>query len=158
MRDDAKPRARRLPGNGFGKRGVARQVVTQILDHLRRFVAGEGATMMRIGVDVVAEIGQPVRVEHHEGRDAALAGTAAEFTQRLHRAFPGALERTARDLRQHQGRHVADLGRKNEFSHGNASPCARPRQAADPSQRNTSAIRSSRTIETLPLPASIWAT
>jgi hypothetical protein len=111
------PGLTRLRRDRVGKQRVARQVVAQILDHVRGFVAGERALMMRIGIDMVAEIGQPVGVEHDEGRDAAFRRAAAEFAQRPHRVFPRRFERTARNLRQHQRRDVGDFGGKNELSH-----------------------------------------
>jgi hypothetical protein len=126
MGDHAEPGIARLLRDRFREHGVTRQVVTQILDHVRGFMAGEGAAMLRIGVDVVAEIGQPVGIEHDEGRDAAASGAPAELAQRAHRVLPRRLERTARHLRQHQRRHVGDLGGKNKLSHRGfpvAAPC-----------------------------------
>ncbi|MBA7638700.1 hypothetical protein ES703_46356 [subsurface metagenome] len=101
----------------FRERGIAGQVVAQILDHVRRFVTGEGAAVMRIGVDVVAEIGQPVGVEHHEGRHLALDCAAAKLAQGFNRALARGLQRAALGLRQHQRGHVADLGGKDQLSH-----------------------------------------
>ena len=82
---------------------------------------------------------------------------AAVLRQPLARADPRGRRRARRSLPQgvrragaerQCGEARADIGRR---VHGQ-------RQVAGSSQRNASAIRSSRTIDTLPLPASIWAT
>ena len=52
------------------------------------------------------------------------------------------------------GRNELRMWRSARGAERSGSTCRTKRY----SQRNTSAIRNSRTIETLPLPASIWAT
>ena len=52
-----------------------------------------------------------------EARDAGLNVIA-------HRVFPRLPQRTALDLRQHQRRHVGDLGGENQLSHRSISPVA----------------------------------
>ncbi len=150
VRDDVQASLARLRRDGFGQFGVARQVVAQILDHVRGLVAGERPPMMRIGVDMVAEIGEPVRVEHDEGRDAAIPRAPAEFAQRAHGVFPRRFQRTARNLRQHQRRNVGDLGGKNELSH---QEILLSQNTDDGMARNPDPIRSNR----ITLPASVRA-
>jgi hypothetical protein len=175
--DDIQPGLASLAGDGFGEGGIARQIVAQILDHVRRLVACERAAMLRIGIDVVAEVGKPVGIEHDEGPDTAFPGTAAEFAQGAHRAFPRRSQRTSLELRHHQRRHVTDLGGKSQRSHRTFLPLSGaviltaadiyPQRitirsgslsAADHyPQRIACAIRNSSMIDTLPFPASIWA-
>ncbi len=62
-----------------------------------------------------------MRVEHDEGRHLALAGAAAQFAQGFDRAGPRRSERAAFDFRQHQGRHMRDLGGEDELSHADIS-------------------------------------
>jgi hypothetical protein len=117
VRQRFEARVRRLIRDCLRKRRIARHVVAQILDHLRRFMACEGAALMRIGVDVVAEIGKPVRVEHHESRHAAFPRAAAKFAQRIDGLLPRRLQRAALGFRQYQRRHMADFGGKYNLSH-----------------------------------------
>jgi len=127
VRHDVEAVASRLLRDRFGQRRITGQIVAQVLDHLRCFVAGEGTAMLRIGVDVIAEIGQPVRIEHDKGRNAARPGTAAQLAQGRNRTGPRTLKRTALGFRQHQRRHVGDLGGENKLSQSR-SPLRRNRR------------------------------
>ena len=94
--------------------------------------------------------GRPTRPMPAAGMRLCFASPTHERDPRGRRgAGRGLPQRIRRAGAQREcGEARADIGRRVRGQ----------RQAAGPSQRNTSAIRSSRTIETLPLPASIWAT
>ena len=100
---------RRFHGNHVGECRVSRIVVAQILDHVRRFVTGVAARMVRIGVDVKTEIRQPVRIENQERIGVPVAGTPANLLERLDRGRATAFQR-ALPLREKERRHVRNLG------------------------------------------------
>ncbi|MGC0393301.1 DNA-binding transcriptional MocR family regulator [Bradyrhizobium liaoningense] len=99
---DVETRVCRPARDSLGEARITRQIVAQILDHLRRLVARERAAMPRIGVDVVAEIGEPVGIEHHEAGDAALFRSPAQLAQGADRRLSRGTQRAAGLLRQHQ--------------------------------------------------------
>ena len=93
MSKNVKTLAGRFFDNQIGQRRIAWIVVGQILDHVRRFVAGVVAGVPLIGVDVKAEVRKPVGIENEERVGAALVRTLADFLQRLDRQLPPSFER-----------------------------------------------------------------
>jgi len=66
-------------------------------------MAGERTAMTRMGADMATDIGQPVRIEDHEGGYTALSGAPTELAQGVDCVLTRGVQRAALDLRQHQG-------------------------------------------------------
>jgi hypothetical protein len=114
---DLKPVARRLFGDQIGQHRIPRIFESEILDHVRSFVAGVTARVPLIGIDVKAKIREPMGIKDKECIGAPVARPFADFLQRLDGkrapAFQGAFA-----LRQQQRGHVGDFGGKHDLAHG----------------------------------------
>jgi len=109
--------------------------------------------MLRVGVDMVAEIGQPC-VSNTTKVETRRSLARGQFAQRPHRVFARLSQRTALDLRQHQRRHVGDLGGKERAFPSTTSPCrarAKMRQCRVSCSGWRARFRSSSTIDTFAL-------
>ena len=116
--------------NQIGQRRVARIVVGEILNHVRRFVTGVVADVPLIGVDVKSEVRKPMGIENKKRIGAALVRSPADFLQRFDWQLPPAFE-YAFALRQQQRGDMRYFGREYNLAHGvpgNRDPLRRLRR------------------------------